>query len=192
MLWPLILPLQITATGLVVAVIAFTVLAPKTGRKRTTAFSLGVLLAILAFVPSCTGVMLALDKIRFGRFEYQSYNEITDFRAQRYLPPSAVAISMFTYPNGYLAKYSISVTDFHNYLDELWEKYGKHSAVPRHKMSGEDVPPYPDEFDEYVEQGWPPLKNAITYYSPHEDDGGGAKYLFDKDAGVVYQRTGYW
>jgi len=75
MLWPLILPLQITATSLVVAVIAFTVLAPKLGWKRTTAFPIGALLAILAFVPSCAGVMYGLDQFRFGRFEYQSYSE---------------------------------------------------------------------------------------------------------------------
>jgi hypothetical protein len=192
MLWPFILPLQLTATGLVVAVIAFTVLAPKVGWKRTTAFPLGALLAILAFVPSCTGVMFALDQIRFGRFEYQSYSEITDFRAQRYLPPSAVAISMYKHPQGYKAKYSIAETDFHKYLDELWEKYGQYSAVERHGFAGEDEPPYPEEFDQYAEQEWPPLKNAITYYSPTESDGGGAEYLYDKDAGIVYQTTGYW
>lgn len=193
MFWPFILPMQITAGGLVVGVLVLTAASPRLKWRRSATFAFATLLATLAFVPSCMLVQAGVDAVRFGRFEYGSVAEIDDFRALRYLPEAAVDIEMHKYANGYTARYAISETDFHAYLDGLWETYGSLSAVERGGYAGEGSAVKPSAVHEaYGKYGWPALENAVRFYSPTEPDGGGAVYLYDSEAGVAYQGTGYW
>ncbi|WP_442511769.1 hypothetical protein SH528x_003487 [Novipirellula sp. SH528] len=137
--------------------------------------------------------MLIADSIRFGNFHYESFDEIPDFRSQRYLPDAATNIEMQKHANGYRARYDISANDFRSYLDELWTKYGEHSAVERGGFMDEERAASPELFDgTFGGLGWDCPANAIVYYSPSEGDGGGATYYFDADAGLMFQRTGFW
>ena len=193
MFWPLILPFQITCGVLLAAVVALTALVPPKTWGRFKTFTLYSTIAMIAFIPSCTGIMIAVDAVRFGDFTYASYDDIPDFRSQRYLPELAADIRMRKHSNGYLARYKISAHDFESYLDELWNKYGEYSAVERGGFHDDQKPIKPEAFNmTFGDLGWDCPPNGIVYYSPSEGDGGGATYYVDTKAGVVFQRTGFW
>lgn len=193
MFWPVVLPFEIAFWTLATAVVVVTALAPSLKWRRGRTFLISSSLAVAAFVPSCTGIMFVVDGFRFGDFEYATFKDVNDFRAQRYLPSAASDISMRKHANGYRARYTITAAAFHAYLDNLWREYGERSVVARGKMSGEGSAASKEEQEAFfAELGWNPLENATVYYSPSEPDGGGASYYFDSDAGVVMQRTGYW
>ncbi len=137
--------------------------------------------------------MMAVDAVRFGDFAYASYDDIPDFRSQRYLPEVAADIRMRKHGNGYLARFTISARDFESYLDQLWEEFGEYSSVERGGFHDDGKSVNPESFNmTFGDVGWDCPANAIVYYSPSEEDGGGATYYFDADAGVVFQRTGFW
>jgi hypothetical protein len=193
MLWPLVLPFKITLWSLIAIVVVATIVAPQLKWTRATAFLTSATLAAIAFIPSCTGIMYLVDQTRFGYFEYPLFDDVKDFRAERYLPTAATQIKMHKHANGYRAQYKITDADFHAYLDRLWKQYGQYSSVKRGEMSGEGSPVSVEEFDlVFTGLDWTCPSGAIEYYGPSEADGGGATYYFDASAGVVYQRTGYW
>lgn len=193
MLWPVILPFQITCVALLLAIAALTVFASPRNWNRAATFVFYSTLALVAFIPSCTGIMMVVDAVRFGDFQYASYDDIPDFRSQRYLPKLATDIKMRKHPNGYLARYKISAGEFASYLDDLWDKYGDHSSVERNGFVDEGKPVDSESFDmTFGDLGWDCPADAMVYYSPSEEDGGGATYYVDADAGLVYQRTGFW
>lgn len=193
MFWPVILPFQITCGILIVAVVALTALASPKNWTRGKTFLNYSAIAIVAFIPSCASIMMAVDAVRFGDFTYVSFDDIPDFRSQRYLPEVAVDIQMRKHSNGYRARYSISAQDFESYLDHLWEKYGEHSAVKRGGFDDEGDSVSPESFNRiFGNLGWNCPTNAVVYYSPGERDGGGATYYVDAESGLVFQRTGFW
>ena len=193
MLWPLELSFKITFWSLVAIVVSATAIAPQFKWRRAKTVLISSTLAAIAFVPSCTGIMYLVDQTRFGYFEYMAFDEVKDFRVERYLPTAAKRIKIHKHANGYRAQYKISDGDFHSYLDGLWQQYGQYSAVKRGEMSGEGSPVSQEEFDlVFSDLDWKRPTGAIKYHSPSEADGGGATYYFDAGAGVAYQRTGYW
>lgn len=196
MFWPLILPFQITCGVLLVGVALLTMFAsPKSGNhfKSLCFYSL---IGLVAFIPSCTGIMMAIDAVRFGDFKYASFHDIPDFRSQRYLPEAATEIQMRKHANGYFARYKLSSDEFISFLDELWQKYGEFSAADRgehHKEGRSFKSVDPESFDRtFADLGWVRPTDAIVYYSPSEADGGGATYYVDADSGLVFQRTEFW
>jgi hypothetical protein len=193
MFWPVVLPFEIAFWTLATVVAVITAMAPLLKWRLGKTFLISSSLAIAAFIPSCTAIMFVVDEIRFGTFEYATFEEVNDFRAERYLPTAATAILMQKHANGYLARYSISGSDFHAFLDNLWQEYGRHSTIERGKMLGEGLPAAREIQEAFFsELGWKPLEDATLYYSPSEADGGGATYFFDSNTGVAMQRTGYW
>ena len=192
MLWPIILPIQLTSLIMVFAIVTVTVIAAAKNWKPGVAFVLTSAVAIMAFVPSCNGIMSLLDARRFGVFQYASYDDVQDFRIERYLPPAAKAITLEKTAMGHRAKYSITETELREYIDQLWNKFGQLSAAPRGDSSEREMASA-DEFDLWFRGlGWPVPKNAICFSSPTEADGGGATYYFDPDSGTAYHRAGYW
>ncbi|MCA9238646.1 MAG: hypothetical protein KDA37_00525 [Planctomycetales bacterium] len=189
MLWPVVLPAEITFWTLVGLVLVAT-LAART--KRGAAFALASLLAVFAFVPSCIGIQAIVDARRFGTFEYDDYSRVQDFRVERYLPPAAEKITLKKHPQGYVAKYEISESELAAYLDGLWERYGHLSASTRDQLDDGTTVSYESFALSFQAVDWPPLKSATSYHSPVESDGGGASYYFDVESGVVYQHAGYW
>ncbi|QDU45017.1 hypothetical protein Mal52_35050 [Symmachiella dynata] len=193
MLWPIILPIQITFGVLLVVVVVLTACASPKSWGRIKTCSWYSTFALLAFIPSCTGIMMVVDAVRFGDFRYASFDDIPDFRSQRYMPEAATDIQIRKHANGYLARYKISADDFAVYLDELWQEHGQHPPFEPSEFAKNGDPAYPEKFDlTFGELGWAFPENATVYKSPREADGGGATYYVDITAGLVFQRTGFW
>ncbi len=192
MLWPIILPIQLTSLFMVFVIVTVTVIAAAKKWKPGLAFVLASTVAIIAFVPSCNGIMSYLDARRFGVFQCATYDDVRDFRVERYLPTAAKAITLEKKAMGHRAKYSITETELREYVDQLWNKSGHLSAVPRGGSTKLETA-HADEIELWFQGlGWPVLKNAIRFGSPTEADGGGATYYFDPDSGTAYHRAGYW
>ena len=178
---------------LLVAVIALSAFASPRAWNRAKTFFLYSAVALVAFIPSCAGIMVAVDAVRFGDFRYASYSDIPDFRSQRYLPENAIDIAMRKHSNGYYARYKISTDDFKSYLDDLWQEHGQYSAVERGRFFDEGNPVDAESFRmTFGSLGWECPSEAIIYHSPSEADGGGATYYVDSDSDLVFQRTGFW
>jgi len=127
MLWSFVLPFEITLLTLALVVVAVTLLAPKFKVKRVKAFLLSSALAMVAFIPLCSGVLNCVNDSRFGYFEYESFSEVKDIRVEQYLPRRAEQISIYKEPhsNGYRARYSISEANLLAYIESLWGEYEK-------------------------------------------------------------------
>ena len=137
-------------------------------------------------------LMKFVDARRFGVFEYTSYNEVQDFRIERFLPPTARDITLEKTFMGHRAKYTITETELRKYLDGLWEAYGKKSSIPRSDLK-DGEPGNRDEIETVFEGlNWPKMNESVQFHSPVESDGGGATYYFDQTSGVTYQRAAYW
>ncbi|WP_162051052.1 MULTISPECIES: hypothetical protein [unclassified Lentimonas] len=161
--------------------------------KRLQAFILSSVLAMVAFIPLCAGILNNVNDSRFGYFEYESFSDVEDSRVERYLPIRATQISIYKEPhsNGYRARYSISEPHFLAYIESLWNEYesttdGEKLLESGSPASAEDIAHVFGDLD------WKPPSNAMIYSSPSESDGGGAIYYIDPKAGVVFQQTGYW
>lgn len=122
MLWPLILPFKITFWSFAGIVIVLTLFSPKLKWGRPTTFILSSVLAALLFIPSCAGVMMIVDSVRFGEFKYATYEEVDDVRIRRYLPPAARKISLEKHSPGHCARYSITELELRDFLDGLWDE----------------------------------------------------------------------
>ncbi len=193
MFWNLVLPLRITFWTLIALVVVSTAIAPVLNWKRAKTFLIALVLALVAFIPSCTGIMYLIDNAQFGYFEYNTFEDVKDFRVERLLPTTASQIKMYKRSNGYRAKYAISEADLHAFLDNLWKQYGRNSPVQRDTLLGEVTTVSSDKLHlVFSELGWSMLTEAVEYHSPSEADGGSATYYFDASVGIVYQQTGYW
>jgi len=193
MFWPLILPLKITFWTLTLAVIAVTAWVPLKKWTRGRHFLVSLSMAIILAVPLLIGTTYIVDVFRFGKFEFETFDDVNDFRAERYLPAAASQIRMQKHADGYQARYVISQTDFHDYLEHLWDEYGESSATRRDELAGDQEPASPDEIAAaFSDPEWTPPEHAVQYHSPIEADGGGATYYFDSEAGIAYQQTFYW
>ncbi len=190
MLWPVILPFQITCLLLTTGVVLLTVYASVFRWKRWRTFLISALLALLAFIPSCVGIMFLVDGTRFGNFEFATFKDINDPRAKRYLPPTATAIKMNLQASGYRAQYRISDEELRTFVDRLWEKSDGSARKTRQEIHGID---FSEEVkDLFGDLSWEPIGHVVSYQSPTAADGGGAVYYFDPSQGVVYQGTVYW
>jgi len=193
MLWPIVLPFKITLGLLAAIVVLLTALASALKWKRGKVFGVASLVACLAFVPSCTGIMAIVDSQRFGTFQCENFADVNDFRIERYLPTQARDITLNKCAQGHQATYSISESDLRDYLDGQWDRYGQDSASSREELndgSRVSADAYDFQFD-YDDLGWPAF-DAVRFHSPVEEDGGGAIYYFDPATGTAYHRAGYW
>jgi hypothetical protein len=192
MLWPYELPAQITFWIMLAMIGVSTFLAIVLKRKPSRAFFVSTTLAIIAYIPSCSLIMSALDGRRFGVFQYASYGDVQDFRIYRYLPHAARSITLEKTAMGHRAKYLISEAELRDYVDKLWKESGDGSAIARSDTNDGEVVEPEEISRQFGDLGWPPLSNAIRFHSPVQRDGGGAEYFLETNTGTVYHRAGYW
>lgn len=192
MLWPLILPIQITAGTLLGLGLLVIACAPWLKLKRGAAFSWALLVASLLFIPSCAGVMTVLDSVRFGTFQYASFGEVDDFRVERYLPPAATDILIRKHMQGFDAKFRIGEAALDRYLESLWDEYGDLSITSRREYEqAKQETSHPTPFLDNPQE-WPPLTKPVEYQSPRAANGAGFTIWYSKEDGVAYERAGYW
>ena len=193
MYWPTLLPLAITFWLFVIITVILTIFAPSLKWKRKKTFLVTTLIASVMLIPSCTGLMFIMDFSRFGIFEYKTYDDVQDFRVERYLPSSSKNITLQKGAPGYHAKYEISEEDFHVYLNDQWRQHGEHSAIKREDLSFDAMPVGREEFDGYFKNlHWLPSENVIKYHGPIAGNGAGATYFLDRDRHTVYHYASYW
>lgn len=192
MLWPIVLPFKITFWCIAALIALATIAAPRVKCKRLPTFLAATVLGVLAFVPSCTGVMHVIDARRFGVFDYETFDQVDDFRVERYLPPTARAITLDKQAGGFRARFKITEAGLTSYLDELWERDGNRSVAKREAMPSMAVldPKLHERY--FGDLGWPYLENATEYDSPTAGNGSGFNIWFSPTEGVAYQLAGYW
>ena len=191
MLWPVILPIQLTAVLLIASTISVTVFAAATGRspKRTFAYAVG--LSSLAFVPSCIAIGVAVDYRRFGIFKHDDFDAVNDFRVERYLPPSATNIVLDKYSSGYRAKFAIDAESLDRFIDEHWDRYGDQSVVRRGELSPSDPTDPQVHQIEFGDLGWPILPDGTERFGPMAPNGAGFSIWYSPSLGIAYQRGSY-
>ena len=151
-----------------------------------------MLLGVVGFIPSCSGIKKVIDAKRFGVFSCASFEDVNDFRVERYLPPDSKQIIIDKYPQGFRARFKISREQLDAYLDKLWDKYGEYSGVKRggiHSMNRIDLESHNLQFGDL---GWPHLPDATEFYSPIAANGAGFSVWYSPAEGVAYERAGYW
>ena len=192
MLWPFVLPVEITFWCFVAFIAIATLAAPALKWKRPRAFLTAVSVAVVAFIPSCAGIKTILDARRFGLFEYAALADVRDARVERYLPPAATAITIEKQPMGYRARFSIAEDDLAAFLDEHWTRYGK----GRDERGGAtiDTSRRGRELHDlhFGDLGWPPLEDTVEYRGPIADNGAGFWLWYSPKQGMAYQYAGYW
>lgn len=192
MLWPFILPFQITACALLVVIVLATLAAPFLKWQRLPTFFGMTFLSALVFVPSCTAIMNVVDANRFGVFDYKTFGEVRDFRVERYLPPAARDITVDKYPQGFRARFTITPTELDNYMDEVWRTYGDLSVTKRGTISAMAVVDENSHDRVYGDLGWPYLDDATEVYGPTAANGAGFSIWYSPSKQIAYQRGGYW
>lgn len=192
MLWPIVLPLQITACVLLTLVVLATLAAPFVKWKRLPTFIGLSVLSLLAFIPTCNGITSIVDARRFGVFDYQTFNEVDDFRVERYLPPAARDITVDKRAQGFRARFTISQTELDTYMNEVWSLYGSRSVVKRGEMSAMALVDKESHERNFGDLGWSYLDDATEFYGPTAENGAGFSIWYSPTRRIAYQRAGYW
>lgn len=192
MLWPLVLPFEITCWTLIALLVVATVAAPVFRTKRKRVFAWGFFVALIAFIPSCTAVMSLVDEYRFGIFNYPDFRSVNDFRVERYLPEPATDITIEKHPQGFRAKFEIGKPALDDWFDRTWEQNGEHSVVPR--VSDREAKPVRRETFEhhFGDLGWEAPSDLNEYEGPVAGNGAGFTIWYNERASIGYEHAGYW
>ncbi|WP_146410052.1 hypothetical protein [Allorhodopirellula heiligendammensis] len=136
--------------------------------------------------------MDVLDAKRFGVFEYQTFDEVDDFRVERYLPSVAQNITVNKYAQGFRARFSISQEQLDAYMDGVWSKYGDRSVAKRGEMSAMELVDEKSHELCYGDLRWPHLDDATEVYGPTASNGAGFSVWYSPSKRIAYQRASYW
>ncbi|MEM8670886.1 MAG: hypothetical protein AAGG48_25385 [Planctomycetota bacterium] len=192
MLWPIVLPFKLTAVALLTLTLLATVVAAISGRRSGRTFLIFTFVSLIAFVPVCVMITSIMDRYRFGTFQYASFEQVDDFRVERYLPPVAREITVNKQAQGFRAKFRIGQSELDEYLDKAWAQYGDQSVAERGQL-----PPF-DSIDPELHKllfgdlGWPPLSDAKELHGPIAGNGAGFTVWYSPKTGIAYQSGCYW
>lgn len=192
MLWPIVVPFQITSCVLLALLAVATVAAPMVRCRRLHTFLCVGVLCLICFIPLCGVIMRTMDANRFGVFVYKTFNEVQDFRVERYLPPAATDITVDKYAQGFRARFSISQSELNAFMDRVWERHGDQSVVARGEIMALKTIDIESHSLRYGDLGWEHLRDATELYSPTAGNGAGFSIWFCPSKSVAYQRAGYW
>jgi hypothetical protein len=186
---PLFFPFVITLSVAGIALLASGAFAPAFGKTRWQGIRLILPLIVIAFIPSCFGVMKVVHHFQYGRFNFANWNEVRDYSIRDWLPKSAIDIEVDSYPQGFRARYIVSKRDLDQWFDDYWNKYGEYSAIERVPVEQGD----PDWLDiDFKELDWPKLPDVLLYEGPTADNGAGFTIWFSESQEIVYEQAGYW
>ncbi len=193
MLWPLILPFQITVALMIALLIAVLWFGARRKWRSGRKISAAVLLPLLLFVPSCVATSYVVDHYRFGMFHYDNFDSIHDFRVERYMPPAATDISVYKHPhgNGYRARFTISEADFDAWHTSFWEKYAEYAINSRDDDNR--APSSSRQFDQWFgEFNWSMPGDCVQYHSPVAGNGAHYTVQYSPDRQQAFLNSCYW
>ncbi|MGI5870131.1 MAG: hypothetical protein ACOX9C_11905 [Kiritimatiellia bacterium] len=192
MFWPVVLPFKITFYILGAVVVVLTLFSAMRKKKWRKTFFVATALSCLAFIPSCRFMQTCVDQHRFGVFEYESFDEVDDFRVERYLPRAARDIVVNKYGSGHEAKYKIAEEDLRAFVDDLWNRHGHLSSFSRKDLEENACRISGDQIRIFGKLNWPVLDDAIRLSAPVAGNGAGCEYFYSRSAQTAYHRAGYW
>ena len=184
MLEPLILGLNISILVVFFVFFGAVSILPYYGYPRRKVLTVACMLSVVLFIPSCVGISLIVEFVRYGRFTYQGAVEITDAKVQ--LPPSATEITLFKYASGHDARFKVSKEDLSQWLES---NQADRSEKRPDGTLGASVPAH---FSKY---GWPSNadKNDLEkYVGPIAETGAGFVVWYSPKNGIAYLHCGYW
>ena len=186
MFWPLILPAQITAAiVLLLATILYIVASRK--KWKWQGLVIGAVALVVSAVPIFMVTMSIADRFRFGEFSYAKFDDINDFRVERYMPEAATDITVFTRSNGYRGKFSIGREDLETWHSQFWEEHGAGKKPSGQASFAKNA------FGQcFGKSGWVPPDDLVEFASPAA--GNGAYYVIwhSDSEGTGYITGCYW
>jgi hypothetical protein len=194
MLWPLVLPSQITVALMIALIIGLFWFGRRRNWQARRSAIAAICLPPLLFIPSCVATTYVVDFFRFGTFHYPDYGAIDDFRVKRYMPPAATDITVFKHysGNGYRARFTISQQDFDAWHDEFWNKYGEYSNMDRPEDDGKAASD-PAEFHQWFgDFDWVLPADAVNYQSPVAGDGAHYDVEYSPAQQLAFLTSCYW
>jgi hypothetical protein len=198
MLWPSITPFFSTCALALAATVAAIWRAPRFGRSRIAAFISACGFWLVAFIPCCVVIELAIHPLRFGTFRYDSGDEIGDWRVERYFPTAAREITLLKYPSGFRAEFRIGRAELEAWIDDRWAAFGDRSMVPRSAPETLDAERVRLELRDAPDGGFmvsEELRNAsaaILFTTPVAGNGAGVSFVLDPVSGRCFAEAGYW
>jgi hypothetical protein len=150
------------------------------------------LLSLVTFIPSCCVVMRVIDARRFGVFEYAVFDQVSDWRVERYLPPGARGITLEKRAGEFRARYTIDEVQLRAYVDASWHRFGDRSVTKRVDVSSRRVTSSDELRDRFGDLGWPPLEDARELVGPSAPNGAGFQVWYSPSQRTAYETAGYW
>lgn len=194
MLWPLILPVQLTFVLL--AVIFFAAVYVGQLRKwRQGRLVAGLFIGMpLMFIPSCLVVTTSVNHFRFGMFWYPDFASIQDFRIERYMPPAAADIHVYKHysGNGYRASFRIAKADLDAWHNMCWQSHGQDSVNERPEVDiakSADVEDFNHCFAEFK---WSQPKDLTVYQGPVAGNGASYTIWYSPSDQMAFLTSCYW
>jgi hypothetical protein len=194
MLWPLVLPFQITVVAMIVLAIGVFWFAKRRKWPAGSRVNSVICLPALLFIPFLVATTFVADHFRFGMFHYPDYAAINDFRVERYMPQAATDITVFKHfgGNGYRARFKISQHDFYAWHDAFWDKCGEYSNRNRPDDDGKTASD-PEHFQRWFGQfNWSLPADAVNYQSPVAANGAHYEVEYSQSQGVAFITACYW
>ena len=194
MLWPFVLPFEITIALMIALVACLFWLGKRRKWQAGNSAIAAICLPPLLFIPSCVATTYVVDLFRFGTFHYSDYESIDDLRVERYMPPTATDITVYKHSsgNGYRARFTISQQDFDAWHDQFWDRYGEYSNMRRPDNDGKAASD-PDNFQRlFGEFNWSLPTDAVNYQSPVAGNGAHYDIAYSPSQEVAFLTSCYW
>jgi len=194
MLWPFVLPLKLTLVVLAGMFLATLHVGKKRSWNAIPTFMLAVLAMPVLVIPVGFVVGSVVDCFRFGMFHYADFQEIHDFRIERYMPPVATNIDVYKHysGNGYRARFRISQTDLDTWHQQFWDEHGEFSVANQSSVD-EREPVSEDDFRRWFgDFEWEQPSDLLTYTSPIAGNGAHYKIWYSPSQERAFLTSCYW
>jgi hypothetical protein len=175
-------------------VLVATFAAPRFGGSRLRVLGWSIVLAVVAFVPSCTVVMRAANFARLGVGHYDNVAAIWDTRFKRWLPEEATDIVLHKHIQGYDARFRIDQKSLDDWFDQCWANATEKARERTEPTVDRNFDPAEMEqrFGALADRNPQEAATWVVYQGPERLNWAGATTWFDEESGVAYQDVGFW
>lgn len=188
MFWPVVLPFQLTIVAYLVLAVGALILQLKYGFRPRKVVLSSCLVSVSLFIPSCIGIELVVDLVRFGKFSYDSATQVKDRHVR--IPASATQITLFKWHAGHDARFAISNDDLMEWLQDYHvERDSSKISLDFNARDRLDLPMH------FRERGWPAsehMEDLKKYNGPRAQNGGGFDVWYSRKYRIAYLYGNYW